>query len=165
MLGTAALLTAVAPAATGSRGTRAHPYPVRTAVQLPKGKGWLLKVNSSVPDGTKLVLDASKSNFPPRRGQQYFLINVTMTYRGPGSDSAFSAYDLTAVGPTGLTYTRVNDDCGTPPHALDDFKKLASGRRITGNVCFSVLSADARGIVLKCVPTASKSTHLYFKVR
>src|SRR5262249_48731850 len=138
MLLTAALLAAAAPAgATPPKGSRAKPYPVHTTVRLPKGKGWTLRVNKSVPNGARMI-PANKVNFPPRPGQQYFVINITMTYHGTGKDSALSAYDLSVLGPSGLTYTRLNDDCGVVPKALNDFKKVAAGRQITGNVCFSV---------------------------
>lgn len=165
VLAVAAVLVAVGPAgAAGARGTRAHPYPVRTTVLLPKGHGWKLRVNGSIPNGTRLVLAVSKHNFPPPTGEQYYLINVTMTYTGKGVDSPFSAFELTSVGRTGLTYTSVNDDCGTPPRALDDFKKVRSGGKITGNVCFRVRQQDARGLLLKAVPTASRAA-VFFRLQ
>jgi hypothetical protein len=162
--GVAALLVAVQPAAAKApRGSRANPYPVRTTIVLPEGKAWTLRVNGSIPNGTRFVL-SKKSNFPPPDGEQYFVINLTMTHRGKGIGSPLSAYDLSAVGRSGLTYTRLNDDCGNVPKALDDFKRVASGRNVTGNICFSVRQVDARGLVLKCVPTASRRTKVFFRL-
>jgi hypothetical protein len=158
-------LVVVLPAgAKGTRGSRANPYPVGANILLPKGHGWKLRVNRSVANGTHLVLAASKHNFPPPTGEQYFLINLTMTYTGKGSDSPFSAFELSAVGGTGLTYTTLNDGCGTPPKALNDFKKVSTGRKLTGNVCFRVRQQDARTLMLKCVPTAGRK-QLFFRLR
>jgi len=160
----AAFLIAALPAgATVSRGSRANPYPLRTNVLLPKGHGWKLRVNKSVPNGTQMVLAASQHNFPPPTGEQYYVINLTMTYTGKGTDSPFSAFELSTVGRTGLTYTTVNDDCGTPPKAPEDFKKVFTGRKLSGNVCFRVRQQDAKGLLLKVVPSSSK-TRLFFRL-
>lgn len=160
----AAVLVAAPAGAAGAKGTRAHPYPMRTTVLLPKSHGWKLRVNGAVPNGTRLVLAASKHNFPPPAGEQYFLINVSMIYTGKGRDAPFSAFELTSVGRTGLTYTSLNDDCGTPPKALNDFRKVRSGGKLTGNVCFRVRQQDARGLLLKAVFTSSAAS-VFFKLQ
>lgn len=163
-VGIAALSIAVLPAAAGgANGTRAHPYPLHKTVLLPKGKGWKLTVNRAIPDATRIVLKAPRS-YSPQRGEQYFLINVTLVYTGKGSAAVYSAYDLTAAAPSGLVYTRLNDDCGGIPHPLADFKKVHTGGRLTGNICFSVVQKDARGLLLKCVPTASRRPKVFFKL-
>jgi hypothetical protein len=160
----AALTIAALPAAAaGAKGTRAHPYPLHTAVLLPKGKGWKLTVNRAIPDATRIVLKAPGA-YSVQRGEQYFLINVTLVYTGKGSASIYSAYDLTAAARSGLVYTRLNDDCGGIPHPLPDFKKVPTGGRITGNICFSVVEKDARGLLLKCVPTKSQRAKVFFKL-
>jgi hypothetical protein len=159
----AAVLVAASADAAGAKGTRAHPYPMRTTVLLPKSRGWKLRVNGAVPNGTRLVLAASKHNFPPPAGEQYFLINVSMIYTGKGRDAPFSAFVLTSVGRTGLTYTSLNDDCGTPPKALNDFKKVPTGGKVTGNVCYRVRQQDAGALLLKAVPTSSAAS-IFFKL-
>jgi hypothetical protein len=163
-VGLAALLIAALPAAAaGAKGTRANPYPLHKTVLLPKGKGWKLTVNGAIPNATRIVLKAPGS-YSAQRGEQYFLINLTLVYTGKGSASVYSAYDLTAAARSGLVYTRLNDDCGGIPHPLADFKKVHTGGSLTGNICFSVVQKDARGLLLKCVPTASQRTKVFFKL-
>ena len=162
--GIAALSIAALPAAgAGVKGTRANPYPLHTTVLLPKGKGWKLTVNRAIPNATKMVLKAPGA-YSVQPGEQYFLINVTLVYTGKGSASVYSAYDLTAAARSGLVYTRLNDDCGGIPHPLADGKKVHTGGRLTGNICFSVVSRDARGLLLKCTPTTSQRTKVFFKL-
>lgn len=163
-VGIMALLIAVLPAAAaGARGTRVNPYPLHKAVLLPHGQGWKLMVNSAIPNATKIVLKAPGA-YSVQPGEQYFLINVTLAYTGRGSASIYSAYDITAFARSGLVYTRLNDDCGGIPHPIPDGKRVPSGGRITGNICFSVVQRDARGLLLKCVPTAAKRTKVFFKL-
>jgi hypothetical protein len=70
-------------------GNRLNPYPLGTAVTL--SGGWRVKVNSVKIDATaevESVVDPSTgdhSNSAPDAGDQYTLVNVSLTYLGPAS--------------------------------------------------------------------------------
>jgi hypothetical protein len=160
---TALVVCATALSAGHARGSRANPYPLGTWARLPGG--WNLRVNRSIPNATQLVLAAARSNPHPQSGKQYVLVNVTLSYRGSGASAVFSAYSLSAVGRFGLAYTAQNDGCiGVVPKALDDFQKVKAGRRISGNVCYEVLSEDAAVLRLEH-RLSPKSAATFFRLR
>ena len=75
----AALVAAASAPAAAPRGTRANPYRIRTLVRPPDSEGWKLRVNKSVPNATRSVLKWNKFNPPPRAGDQFFIINITIS--------------------------------------------------------------------------------------
>ena len=160
----AALMAAVLPAgATAPRGTIGNPYPIRTTAHLPESGGWNLRVNKSIPNATLAVL--GNGTWAVRPGKQFFLINVTVAYSGKASQAVFSAYNLFAIGRAGLLYTQVNDNCGVVRNGLDDFKRVPSGSRISGNVCFWVRETDARVLLLKYQSSSAHRARAFFKLR
>jgi hypothetical protein len=162
----AAALSASVALAVGGNGSRAKPYGLHTLVTLPEGKGWKLRVNKSVPNGTQLVLHANQFNDPPKPGHQFFIINVTLVYTGKGSQDVFSAGSLNAVGKSNVSYEPGSDDCGVVPGELDEFKKVFSGGQLSGNICFSVKNTDASSLLLYYEPLFSlKDTQVFFRVR
>jgi len=159
----AALMAAVLPAgATAPRGSIGKPYPMRTTAQLPGSGGWNLRVNKSTPNATLAVL--GNGTWAVRPDKQFFLINVTVGYSGKAPHAVFSAYNLFAVGRGGLAYTQVNDNCGVVRHGLDDFKRVPSGSRISGNLCFWVRETDARVLLLKYQSSSSRRARAFFKL-
>src|SRR5207253_10806056 len=94
----AALVAAASAPAAAPRGTRANPYRIRTLVRPPDSEGWKLRVNKSVPNATRSVLKWNKFNPPPRAGDQFFIINITLVYSGGGFDIPFAPTRLSAVG-------------------------------------------------------------------
>lgn len=157
------LLFAVAAAgATAPRGSLANPYPMRTLAELPRSGGWSLRVNKSIPDASLAVL--GDKTYAVRPEKQFFLINVTVGYSGKSPHAVFSAYNLTALGRAGLELTQLNDSCGDVRNALADFRRVASGHRITGNLCYFVPRAYARGLVLK-YQSPSKRAKAFFRLR
>lgn len=163
----AVLLSAVLPAsAAGPRGSRGNPYPIRTLVRLPEGEGWKLRVNKSIPNATSLVLQENQFNDRPKPGRQFFIINITLAYSGKGSSSAFAAINLSALGRSNVAYEDYDDSCGVIPDELDDFKKVFSGGRITGNICYSVRKTDVRSLLLFYEPSFSfTDRQVFFRVR
>jgi hypothetical protein len=160
----AALMAMVLPAgATAPRGSIGKPYPMRTTAQLPGSGGWNLRVNKSIPNATLAVL--GNGTWAVRPDKQFFLINVTVGYSGKAPRAVFSAYNLFAVGRGGLAYTQVNDNCGVVRHGLDDFKRVPSGSRISGNLCFWVQETDARVLLLKYQSSSSRRDRAFFKLR
>jgi hypothetical protein len=160
-----ATFAATAVAAT-PKGSRTNPYRLHTLVKLPEGEGWKLRVNKSVPNATRVVLAENQFNDRPKAGRQFFMINITLVYTGKGSASAFAAVDLSVVGRSNVAYEGLDDDCGVIPDELDDFKKVFSGGRITGNICFSVRKSDVSSLLLFYEPSFSlRDTQVFFRVR
>jgi hypothetical protein len=160
----AALMAAALPAgATAPRGSIGNPYPMRTTAHLPRSGGWNLRVNKTIPNATLAVL--GDGTWAVRPGKQFFLINVTVTYSGKASHAVFSAYNLYAIGRAGLLYTQLNDNCGVVRNGLDDFKRVPSGSRINGNLCFWVQATDARVLLLKYQSSSSPRARVFFKLR
>jgi hypothetical protein len=163
-----AAVTAIAASvvvAGDGRGSRSKPYPVRTLVSLPESKGWKVRVNKSIPNATKLVLAENQFNAPPKRGRQFFMINITMVYAGKGSSTPFAGATFKAVGRSSVAYD-FSDSCGVTPDDFDSFKKVFSGGRLTGNICFSVRSTDVASLLLLYEPFFSLgSSEVFFKLR
>jgi hypothetical protein len=160
----AALMVAVLPAgATAPRGSIGNPYPIRTTAHLPGSGGWTVRVNKSIPNAPLAVL--GNGTWAVRPGKQFFLINVTAAYSGKASRAVFSAYNLFAIGRAGLLYTQLNDNCGVVRNRLDDFERVPSGSRISGNLCFWVRETDARVLLLKYQSSSSQRARVFFKLR
>jgi hypothetical protein len=153
------------------RGSRGNPYPIGTMVELPSAQGWKLRVNKSIPNATRRVMKWNKFNAPPRAGRQFFLINITLAYFGPGVDSPFDPARFRPIGKSNFPYSladRGANLCGGIPGALNFGKKVSSGGRLTGNICFSVYKNDARSLLLIYQATLSPAidkTPVFFKVR
>src|SRR5437588_5993448 len=143
------VLTVVASAlAAGPKGSRGNPYRVRTFVRVPDGRGWKLKVNKTIPNATRAVVRWNRFNAPPRPGDQYFIINISLGFVGdhpntffPGTprraNTPFPPTRLSAVGRSNITYTSITDSCGSVPHALNFGWRVRSGESVSGNICFS----------------------------
>jgi len=160
------LVAASSALSAAPRGSRSNPYRIRTLVRPPEGEGWRLRVNKSVPNATRAVLKWNKFNPPPRAGDQFFIINITLAYSGGGFDIPFAPTRLSAVGRSNITYTVTTDSCGGIPGQLHFRSRVRSGRRVTGNVCFSVSKTDVRGLLLMYEAEFSPNhRQVFFRVR
>jgi hypothetical protein len=115
--------------------------------------GWTASVVSVTPDATAAVLAENMFNDPPAPGRQFFIARVSATYTGPGSSRFDAGFRLRAVGPSSVAYTTFNDSCGVIPDDIGD-PDVFTGGTITGNVCWSMLTSDAAGIVMFDSPLA-----------
>lgn len=172
-----ALAAAAAALAAAPKGSRAKPYALHTFAGLPQSRGWKLRVNKSIPNASRAVTEWNKYNAPPRAGDQFFMINITLGYTGEGRtspsglprrrfDSPVSANSFSAVGRSNITYTTITDSCGSVPHALNFGWRVRTGESVSGNICFSVSKTDVRGLLLKY--ESQRSLHpkaLFFKTR
>jgi hypothetical protein len=148
-------------AARQDAGTREHPYRMRASAALPESKGWNLRVNKVVWNGTAIVRTANSLNKPPANGRQFVLINVTMRYTGKGQSTVFQAGSLNAMAKPPRAYS-FKDTCGVVPNELNEYKKISAGASVTGNVCFSVRSADVSSLVLEYEPLFSATNRQVF---
>jgi len=171
------LAVAAAALAAAPKGTRAKPYAFRTFAGLPQSRGWKLRVNKSIPNATRVVTRWNKYNAPPRSGDQFFMINISLGYSGEARtspsgiprrrfDSPVSPNSFSAVGRSNITYTTITDSCGSVPGALNFGWRVHSGKTVSGNICFSVSKTDVRGLLLKY--ESVRSLHpkaVFFRVR
>jgi hypothetical protein len=151
--------------AASPRGSRANPVPMHEGAVIPESKGWRVKVNRSIPNATSMVLAENQFNDKPASGRQFFVINVTATYKGGGRSSVLEALTLSALGKSNVAYD-TSDNCGVVPDELDTFKKVFSGGSLVGNVCFSVKKRDVASVLLMVEPSFSfNDVLIFFKTR
>jgi hypothetical protein len=151
--------------AAGPRGSRGNPYPIKTVVPLPEGEPWSLRVNSSIPNATRKVMAWNPYNRRPRRGHQFFIVNVTLAYAGDEPDSLFSPERFWAVGRSNISYSLPGDSCGSIPKQVNFGKKVSPGGRLTGNLCFSVWKADVQSLLLFYAKSVYRGMRVFFRVR
>lgn len=143
-------------------GTRENPYPLGAFVAL--GDGWKMKVVSSTPDATAAVLARNQFNDPPKPGEQFFIVQVTATYEGQGSDTFDGSYRLRAVGASAVAYSTFSNSCGVIPDEISS-AEVFSGGSITGNECWAIKSSDASSLVLYDDPISTVPKRLFFALR
>jgi hypothetical protein len=124
---------------------------------------WRVSVVSVTPDATAAVLAENQFNDPPAAGRQFFIARVSATYLGPGSARFDGSYRLRAVGPSAVSYSTFQDSCGVIPDPLPD-PDVFSGGTVTGNVCWSVTTADAARLVMFDSPLAFNAQRYYWKL-
>jgi hypothetical protein len=121
--------------------------------------GWQLTVNSVQSNATGAVLAENSLNSAPPAGQQYLLVNVTVTWTGAGSDNFDDTARLRLLTPSGTSY---NSTCPSFPKEVPG-TNVPSGTTETGNTCFTIATSDVNS-KLEMVDTASSdpSTWTYF---
>src|SRR5207249_4030323 len=140
------LATAASALAAAPKGSRGKPYRLHTFVRIPDGRGWNLRVNNSIPNATRAVVKWNKFNSPPRAGDQFVMINISLGFAGDRADTPFPPTRLSAVGRSNITYTSITDSCGSVPGALNFRWRVRAGDSVSGNICFSVSKTDVRGL-------------------
>ena len=144
-----------------------HPYPLGTPVTWdhPNTVTWRMTVNSATINANAQV-EAVNGNVPPPAGQQYTLVNLTVTrLHGAGGRISDATRDTRfykstrASAPINyllgglLAVTRkggaVPDQSCTPPsHGLRNAGTVNTGQTVTGNLCFLEPSSQATKLML-----------------
>lgn len=164
------------------RGSRSNPVRVGTTFPLPRsscqapagsvppkvcGRGWSLKVDYSIPNGTVGVLRADSQNRPPIAGNQFFLIKVKLIWHGRGPNDFLAISEALHVdGQSGTTYATdgYTNNCGVLPTPYFKYGLVAyPGGSYTMNICASILSTDAKGLLLDAqTGSLNNPAHTYF---
>lgn len=135
--------------------SRENPVPLGQAAAV---GGWTIAVTAVYPNATAQVLAANPFNDPPTVGNQFFMIGVTATYKGPGSSRLDSGFSMRAVGASGIVYTTFNNSCGVLPEPnlqLDD-PEVFTGGSVSGNAaCWEIQSSDADSLAMFYQPFLS----------
>ena len=123
---------------TGATATPARlaPEPVGTTADV--GEGWSLTVTAAARDITDAVMAENSFNDPPPDGYRFIGIDVTYTFNGTGSDSAFTVTS-SAVADNNVA---LSNECGVIPTPLDEFVDVFAGGSVSGTLCF-VVPADS----------------------
>jgi hypothetical protein len=133
---------------------RLGPKPIGTPADI--GAGWKLAVNGPAVDITDQVLADNQFNSPPPDGFRFIGVNVTYSYNGDGSASAF-AVTTKAVGESNLS---LSTDCGVTPDEIDLTADIFSGGSVTGAVCF-VAPAASPALVLYATADFTGSSAMF----
>jgi hypothetical protein len=121
--------------------SRLKPNPVGTTGEV--GEGWSVTVTGAAHDITDAVVAENSFNTAPPDGYRYIGVDVSYTFNGTGSDSAFTVTThAVADGNVALA-----EECGVIPTAVDDFVDVFAGGSVTGTVCY-VVPADAAGLLI-----------------
>ncbi|MCL2465824.1 MAG: DUF4352 domain-containing protein [Micrococcales bacterium] len=127
-------------------GTRENPYPIGSTV---KGKEWDVTINSVTLDATAAVMAENQFNDPPGEGQQYALVNITVTYTGTDSSTPWTT--IKYVGADGSTSSG-SDSFAVAPEAFDSLTELYQGGTATGNIVLQVPTEAPETGVLSVEP-------------
>ena len=109
--------------------------------------GWQVSVVGTAADATAAILQHNRFNDPPEPGHQFFVARIRATYVGPGSSDFDAGFRLAAVGPEGVAYLSFRSSCGVVPDKFEESETFSGGTR-EGNICWSIRSSDAGGLVM-----------------
>ena len=140
-----------------STNPRLGPTPMGTPADI--GDGWTLTVGGPATDISDQVMAENQFNVPPPDGFRFIGVNVTYSYGGDGSASAF-AVTTKAVGDSNLS---LSSDCGVTPGEIDLTADIFSGGSVTGLVCF-VAPAASPGLVLYATADFTGSNAMFATV-
>ena len=107
----------------------------------------IIVVTGAVQDATAEVLAENSFNETPAEGRQFFMVGIEATYNGEASDFLFASTAFSTVGPLAVAYTG-EDTCGVVPGEIEVFSEVFPGGTVAGNLCWSVRSEDAPGLLL-----------------
>ena len=119
------------PSATGT-GSRDEPFALGETIEF---SGWEVRVNFVDLDSTDAVMATSELIDPPGDGYRYALINVTLTYTGPGTSYA-TDIEFGFVSDSGTEIPPHSGAFRSPNPALH--ARVASGDSSTGNANIQV---------------------------
>jgi hypothetical protein len=131
------------PALTGpqpeaaSSPSRLAPIPLGVAADI--GEGWKLSVSGAARDITDETLAGNQFNEPPPDGFRFIGIDVTYSYDGAGSASAFTVTTKAVGGDN----RELGTECGVTPGEVDQSAEIFSGGTVSGTICFVVPTTSA----------------------
>lgn len=119
---------------TTTAGSRENPHPLGTTVST---SDWAVTVNSWTPAATKQVLAENQFNEKPAEGQEYALVNYTVTRLAEDEGSPTFEVRIDYVSASGNVF----DDTGVAPDGLG-MEELFKGASATGNQALLVPGGD-----------------------
>ncbi|MDO4899191.1 hypothetical protein [Actinomyces sp.] len=130
-------------------GTRENPAALGSEISSDE---WKVVVNSVTFDATAEVIAENPFNDSPADGDEYILINYTVTYVGDDPDGGMPAFvTVNYVTADGVTIDG-SDTLAVAPDEIDTLTTLYNGGSVTGNEAIAVPSASAQDGVLAVQP-------------
>jgi hypothetical protein len=136
---------------------------------VPRGRsamladGWRITVTRVIPDATAIVLAENPYNDPPGPGNQFFMVKVTATYAGAGSDSLRGSYRFRLLGASAVVLSTFKNSCGVTPNGLTYTEvEVISGGTISGNLCWQVPGSDVARLVMFDADPVVKAQRVWF---
>jgi hypothetical protein len=130
-------------AAEAASSTQENPIPLGTDVEV--AAGWNLKVNSAELDANATVA-AVNQFFTPDPGNQYVIVNVTITNASDQPGEPWTNLKVSLLPPSGVSKDR--EILIGLPNEIDTMAQMQPGASVTGVVPFQVPSAEIGGTVL-----------------
>ena len=130
-------------AAEAAASTQENPIPLGTDVEV--AAGWNLKVNSAELDANATVA-AVNQFFAPDPGNQYVLVNVTITNTSDQPGEPWVNLKVSLLPPSGVSKDR--EILIGLPNEIDTMAQMQPGASVTGVVPFQVPTAEIGGTVL-----------------
>jgi hypothetical protein len=140
-------------------GHRLNPYPLGTAAVT--SDGWTVKVNAATLNADSQV-EAVNNQPPPPAGQQYTVVNLTLT--APVGGGPFDLHDfLFSEQQMQANFKYAPDACKPPQPDLGDMGPVSSGITVTGNLCYQIGTSDAPTLMLTgFAPTGTNPRPVWF---
>jgi hypothetical protein len=143
-------------------GNHLNPYRLGTAVVT--SGGWTVKVNSATIDADAQV-EAVHNQPPPPVGEQYTVVNLTMTAPvggGPFDLGDFLFFQQQMQG----SFKYAPDACVPPQPDFGTVGQVSSGTSVTGNLCYQIATNDAATLMLTgYVETGTNDRQVWFALR
>lgn len=126
-----------------------HSYPLGTPVTWdhPSNVSWQMTVNSATINANAQV-EAVKGNVPPPTGQQYTLVNLTVTRLNGGPTPINYLIGGLLAGGTRKGWAVPDQSCTPPSHDLGNAGTVNAGQTKMGNLCFLTVAAPASELML-----------------
>ncbi|MDO4242440.1 MAG: hypothetical protein Q4C85_01510 [Actinomyces sp.] len=136
-------------------GTRENPLPLGTEISSAE---WKVVVNSVTFAANDAVLSENMFNEQPPAGEEYILINYTVTYIGDDPEGQVPAWvTVNYVSPDGVTIDGL-DTMAVAPDAIDTMTTLYAGGTVEGNIVLSIPSDRATDGVIAVEPGLLEDT-------
>lgn len=130
-------------------GTREDPV----AIGVPHQVGdYMITVKRSHPEGTEQVLGDSPFNKAPADGEQYYVVDMEISYVGTESGSAGWDLAFAAVGDSDIAYTVFANSCGVVDDDVTSSAELFPDGETKASVCWSVKTRDVDSLVMYIEP-------------
>lgn len=113
---------------------------------------YVVSVNEVVPMADELIASVNSFNDPPVAGNQFFMVNVSVTYTGSEAGIPWMDLKFKAVGDSSVGYTEASNSCGVTPEDSMNVNDVFPGGSVSFNVCWQIASADANSLVMYIEP-------------
>lgn len=102
-----------------------------------------LTVLNVMPDANDMIMAYYEFNTEAQPGNQFFLVQVQVTYIGEATATPWSSLTLEAIGASDVLYSEYDNTCGLIPDTDASGLELFPGGTVSYNVCWEISSDDA----------------------